>query len=279
MRRRFFLTGLGSGTLACLSGCSQSSSIGRTPEPADLQVNSVKVSATEFEIREKAELEFTVSNRGQAHGSGELWYKIGNYDSSSIIVDIPGGETESYSETLEIEAIGEYTIELDIRTAHIRNLDHTISIDVGPGRLDFGESWLTPEGYEISVRSPEIRDSYEAYNFGSGSIETYEPRRRDLFAFVPLNVENTGGDGSPPTPRNFFARVGSELREIALDPLAWDPDFGGDLAGEELHDRGDIPSGTAKSGYLVFEIDSGGESIFEVGWHSSSSPDQVVYWD
>jgi len=88
------------------------------------------------------------------------------------------------------------------------------------------------------------------------------------------------GDASDTTPsqRSFFARVGGEVYDIALQPTLRQPDFRGDLEGIELYQADEIPAESERTGYLVFEVPTTARNDFQVGWSSRYSPDQVVYW-
>lgn len=279
MKRRSYVAALSSVGVSAVAGCTGSRSITGTPEPADLQVDSVEVLSPEIELREETTVEITVTNHGEAAGKGELWYAV-DRDAGSFVVDIDGGESETYTESFAFERLGEFTFKLKpTRSTEIRNLDHSEDIKVGPRHLDLGSSWKTYEGYTITIDEPKFRESYEALSLFSGDVERYEPKDEDLFAFVPVSVENDGsGNGTVPDPLSFYARVDSELYELAIAPMVRNPDFRGDLDGEKLYSSGKIPSGTTKSGYLVFEVPIDAEASFDAGWSSRYRPEQVVYW-
>lgn len=280
MKRRSYVAALSSVGVSAVAGCTESESFTGTPEPADLQVDSVEFLSPEIELQEETSVEITVTNYGEAAGSGELWYSVERQDTGSFLVDIDGGESETYTESFTFERLGEFTFELKpTRSTDIRNLDHTADIAVGRRHLDFGGSWKNYEGYTITIDEPEFRESYEAWSSLFGEVETYEPEDGDLFAFVPVSVENDGsGSGTVPTPGSFYARVDSELYELGINPIIRNPDLRGDLDDEKLYSSGKIPSGTTKSGYLVFEVPADAEASFDAGWSSRYQPDQVVYW-
>lgn len=280
MRRRTYIATLGSGGIGAVAGCTESGSISGTPEPADLQVDSVEFTPTSIQLREETTIEVTVTNYGEANGQGELWYRSGR-STDSFVVDIDGGGSETYTKTISSSTRGEFELQLDpARTTGIRNLSHTATVKVESKLLTYGDSWKNNEGYTITIDDPHFRQSYEARSSWSGDVETYEPEDEELFAFVPVTAENDGdGSGTVPIPGSFFARVEGELYDLGIRPSLKQPDFRGELNGEELYTSGEIPPGTSKSGLLVFEVPVAALDDFQSGWSSRYGDDEVVYWE
>lgn len=258
-----------------------------TPEPADLQIDQLRVEPSEVEMDSSVLIEVEVSNYGEKPGGGEVWISIYEDPTSmtaltdfSIVVDVEGGETETYSESIVFDYISDFVIKTDpSRTTEVRNTDHSADLKINPKEIEIQESFKNYEGYTITGESVEFRETYKEKSMYSGDVETVEPENEDQFAFVSIAVENDGsGSGTVPLPKNFFSVAESELYELAINPLMSRPDFRGDLEGISLYDTGEIPPGTAKTGYLVFEVPRTAREEYALGWSSRYSPDQVVYW-
>lgn len=276
MRRRTLLTGF---VTVSLAGCSERQVIGES-EPADLQVSTFECSPEEVELRDEVSLSITVTNHGGEVGQGELWYTAAG-ELNSILIEVSPGTDETYTETITFDRTGSYTIRLDpVSTSDIRNLDHAAEIQVNPKYLEIGESWTNIENYTMSVNEPFFTESYRARSDLSGEIERYQPEQEDLYAFVPVTIENEGnGSSQVPIPDQYFSRVGSELYELSIDPAFRRPDLRGEFEDITLYDSGEIPPETTKSGYLIFEVPSEAESDFFVGWSSRYREDEVIYWE
>lgn len=279
MKRRRILVG-GVGAIAFLSGCTGEQSNQASSAEADMRVDGINLQPREIELREETTVEISVTNHGEGAGSGELWYSVGR-DRRSFVVDLEGGETGTFSESFNFEGVGDVNVELDAtRTSNIRDLDHTATISVGPKKLSVNQAWENYEGYTISADEPDFRETYQAKSGITGEVETNQPPEEDQFAFVHVTVENDGnGSGTVPSPSDFFARVDSELYDLGVQPLTRRPDFVGDLEDIELYTSGEIPPGTTKSGYVVFDVPSNAEDDYQTGWSSRYSPDQVIYWE
>lgn len=148
-----------------------------------------------------------------------------------------------------------------------------------PKEIPFGESFQNRNKFIITVQEPTLRESYKAWDSWDGGTKTVTPEKHDLFALSKVRVANEGSaEGSVPLPDSFFVRVDGTGYEIAVNPLMRKPEFRGELEGLQLFDTGGIPAGSAREGYVIFEVPSAARDGIEVGWSSRYSRDQVIYW-
>lgn len=286
---------LAAGTTVLFAGCTGSGGENESEteqptestsnlEPADLRVDSLEVQPQKVEITEPFTLVIDVSNHGGQPGQGEVWYTVedseGVREQGSSLVDLDGGESDTLREEFSFPAVGEYTAAVNPdRTRGVRGRDFSSPLAVMPREITYGTTFENAEGYSLNVGEMQLQDSYEARSNLTGETETVKPETHDLFAFVRVSIGNDGNaTGVAPSPNNFFARVDGTAYELGIDPGLRRPDFRGDLEGIELYDAGEVPAGSERSGYLVFEVPKSARESFETGWSSRYSPDQVVYW-
>jgi hypothetical protein len=241
-----------------------------TPVPASFEVVEYSVPET-VEIGEEVTFEITVRNTGEQQGDFSAPLYVRTPDSTCeeggdwTFTDVEPGETASgTTNSLTFDYIQRYEFRLG-------QSSKTAVMQTVSAKVSWGGEYRTPEGYRIRVDSPTLQETYEYEDF-QGNIEEKEPENGGKWAFANVWVKNeTGQTNYSPSARDFGLLYGNTQSDgttfVADEPIRKGEPFEG----------GELQPGVERSGWILYEIDSGVTlEDLEMAWSEETFEGQIA---
>jgi hypothetical protein len=266
VNRRKFITGVVAAGSISVAGCSsdegdstesteteESSDESSTEETAsgEAQFEFVEWNVpSEVEINQGVEIGVTVENTGGTAGdfAAPLYERTPDSDWTNMTeIDFgtiqPGNDVEMVFEDVVYDYVNRYELRLG-------DFQQTTVLQTVSAQIDWGNEYITPNGYIIRVDEPELQDSYE-YEDYSGAVSQKEPDDGDQWAFVNVYVKNeTGQAASSPLALDMALIYGNSQSDgdtVLID----EPTNKG-----EPFDGGELQPGIERSGWIAYQVPS-----------------------